>query len=233
MDLEQLRPARSLYYQCFGELFSFSFSSKRLNQLKIYLELMCQYSFDENLKANFDPLLAALREPNDEQKFINEYERLFLSLKDCIPTTFSYLEDGFENSKALLEVRKILAKTKIRRNEIFFKEAEDSIGFVFLMMAEFLRQKEESLATELFVKCINASIDTFLNLILENPHSKLYKELAFIMQAFVEFERVCFMQEKPQKIATKKVQNDLSRSEFLRRETNKKRRKLEKSQTIS
>lgn len=233
MDLEQLRPARSLYYQCFGELFSFSFSSKRLNQLKIYLELMSQYTFDENLRENFGLLLKTLKEPNDEQKFINEYERLFLSLKDCIPTTFSYLEEGFENSKALLEVRKILAKTKIRRNEIFFKEAEDSIGFVFLMMSEFLRQKEEILAEELFAKCINKSIDMFLKLILENPNSKLYKELALIMQSFIEFERACFMLEKPQKIATKKVQNDLSRSEFLRRETNKKRRKLEKSQTIS
>ncbi|EPT1968264.1 TorD/DmsD family molecular chaperone, partial [Campylobacter coli] len=34
MDLEKLRLARSLYYQCLGELFVFSFSENRLCNLK-------------------------------------------------------------------------------------------------------------------------------------------------------------------------------------------------------
>ncbi|EOI1730246.1 hypothetical protein ACMGZV_001946, partial [Campylobacter coli] len=51
--------------------------------------------------------------------------------------------------------------------------------------------------------------------------------------AFMEFERLCFEVEKPAKINSKKVQNDLSRSEFLRREVNKQRRTREKSQGIS
>ncbi|MFK0476361.1 hypothetical protein ACISON_04920, partial [Campylobacter jejuni] len=40
MDLEKLRLARSLYYQCLGELFVFSFSEERLSKLQEYLKTM-------------------------------------------------------------------------------------------------------------------------------------------------------------------------------------------------
>lgn len=147
--------------------------------------------------------------------------------------TFSYIEEGFENSKALLNVRQILAKSTIRRNEKIFKEAEDSVGFCFVLMSEFLKNKEDELAKALFEKVINQSIDEFLMLIFSNSKAKLYKEIANIVAQFIEFERYCFELEKPTIKPSKKVQNDLSRSEFLRREANKQRRSREKSQGIS
>ncbi|KHF20373.1 hypothetical protein PO81_08285, partial [Vibrio parahaemolyticus] len=89
------------------------------------------------------------------------------------------------------------------------------------------------LAKELFEKVINKSIDEFLGDVFMNKNANLYKEIASIALAFMEFERLCFEVEKPAKINSKKVQNDLSRSEFLRREANKQRRTREKSQGIS
>ncbi|MDN2795654.1 hypothetical protein PAJ15_09420, partial [Campylobacter jejuni] len=50
---------------------------------------------------------------------------------------------------------------------------------------------------------------------------------------FMEFESLCFEVEKPAKINSKKVQNDLSRSEFIRREAKNQRRTREKAQGIS
>ncbi len=126
MDLEKLRLARSLYYQCLGELFVFSFSEERLSKLQEYLKTMQECLFDENLKSNFDILLKHLDDENSIQAFFKEYDLLFLSLKNSIPTTFSYIEEGFENSNPLLCVRQILVKSKIRRNEKFFKESEDA-----------------------------------------------------------------------------------------------------------
>ncbi|ECZ1584890.1 molecular chaperone TorD family protein [Campylobacter coli] len=233
MDLEKLRLARSLYYQCLGELFVFSFSEERLSKLQEYLKTMQECLFDENLKSNFDILLKHLDDENSIQAFFKEYDLLFLSLKNSIPTTFSYIEEGFENSKALLNVRQILAKSTIRRNEKIFKEAEDSVGFCFVLMSEFLKNKEDELAKALFEKVINQSIDEFLMLIFSNSKAKLYKEIANIAAQFIEFERYCFELEKPTIKPSKKVQNDLSRSEFLRREANKQRRSREKSQGIS
>ncbi|HEE9027599.1 TPA: hypothetical protein R2H96_001263, partial [Campylobacter jejuni] len=96
-----------------------------------------------------------------------------------------------------------------------------------------LRQNEDDLAKELFEKVINKSIDEFLGDVFMNKNANLYKEIASIASAFMEFERLCFEVEKPAKINSKKVQNDLSRSEFLRREANKQRRTREKSQGIS
>ncbi|TBR78835.1 hypothetical protein DU472_01275 [Campylobacter novaezeelandiae] len=226
MDLDKLRLARSLYYQCFGELFIFSFSKQRLASLNDCLKVMKENLFDESLIDSFDILLE-----NSKTKlnlFFNEYDNLFLSFKNSIPTTFSYLEEGFENSRALICVREILMKSKIRRNENFFKDSEDNIGFCFFLMSEFLKQ-EELLAKELFEKVINQSIDEFIILILEHQEAKLYKEIAYILGAFIEFERSCFGLSKNTKTISKKVQNDLSRSEFLRREANKKRRVGEKS----
>lgn len=226
MDLDKLRLARSLYYQCFGELFIFSFSKQRLASLSDCLKIMKENLFDESLIDSFDILLE-----NSKTKlnlFFNEYDNLFLSFKNSIPTTFSYLEEGFENSRALICVREILMKSKIRRNENFFKDSEDNIGFCFFLMSEFLKQ-EELLAKELFEKVINQSIDEFIILILEHQEAKLYKEIAYILGAFIEFERSCFKLSKNTKTISKKVQNDLSRSEFLRREANKKRRVGEKS----
>ncbi|EPZ3061616.1 molecular chaperone TorD family protein, partial [Campylobacter coli] len=104
----------------------------------------------------------------DLQVFYKEYDELFLALKNTIPMTFSYIEEGFENSKALLNVRQILAKSTIRRNEKIFKEAEDSVGFCFILMSEFLKNKEDELAKALFEKVINQGIDEFLMLIFSN-----------------------------------------------------------------
>ncbi|HEH5067155.1 TPA: molecular chaperone TorD family protein [Campylobacter coli] len=236
MDLEKLRLARSLYYQCLGELFVFSFSENRLCNLKAYLEAMQEGLFDESLRTSFEILLRNLQDLQDVQDlqaFYKEYDELFLALKNTIPMTFSYIEEGFENSKALLNVRQILAKSTIRRNEKIFKEAEDSVGFCFVLMSEFLKNKEDELAKALFEKVINQSIDEFLMLIFSNSKAKLYKEIANIAAQFIEFERYCFELEKPTIKPSKKVQNDLSRSEFLRREVNKQRRSREKSQGIS
>lgn len=233
MDLEKLRLARSLYYQCLGELFVFSFSENRLCNLKAYLEAMQEGLFDESLRTSFEILLRNLQDAQDLQAFYKEYDELFLALKNTIPMTFSYIEEGFENSNPLLCVRQILVKSKIRRNEKFFKESEDSVGFCLLLMSEFLRQNEDDLAKELFEKVINKSIDEFLGDVFMNKNANLYKEIASIASAFMEFERLCFEVEKPAKINSKKVQNDLSRSEFLRREANKQRRTREKSQGIS
>ncbi|AXP08876.1 molecular chaperone TorD family protein [Campylobacter hepaticus] len=233
MDIEKLRLARSLYYQCLGELFIFSFSKKRLSKLQEYLKIMQECLFDENLKLSFDTLLKCLEGENSIQIFFKEYDLLFLNFKNNIPTTFSYIEEGFENSNPLLYVRQILANSKIRPNKKFFKENEDTVGFCLLLMAEFLKQNEDNLAKELFEKVINKNIDEFLDYVFINKNANLYKEIAKIAMAFIQLERFCFQVEKPIKINSKKVQNNLSRSEFLRRETNKQRRALEKSQGIS
>ncbi|MBZ7973252.1 MULTISPECIES: molecular chaperone TorD family protein [Campylobacter] len=225
MNLEHLRLARSLYYQFFGNLFVFS--KQNLDYLHRCLGVMKENSFDEELLDSFDLLLQ--NSQKNLELFFKEYEDLFLSLKNAIPITFSYIEEGFENSKALLCVREILSKSILRRNEVKFKESEDNIGFCFLLMSEFLKQKENDLAKELFQKLIHQNIDEFIKFIFEHKKAYLYKEVAKILATFIEFERSCFNLSKVSKTTSKKVQNNLSRSEFLRRETNKKRRVSAKS----
>ncbi len=233
MQLKEIISARCLYYQCLGEFFTFSFSSQSLEKLKAYLTLMKECLFDEDLTQSFNTLFEYLSEDLSTRSLKEEYEVLFLSLKNSIPTTFSYIEEGFENSRALLCVRQILFESGVRRNETLFKESEDSVGFCFLLMSEFLRMNKLELAKELFENVINKGIDEFLTLVLTHKASKLYKEISSIAVKFIEFERFCFGVDKPLQMNTKKVQNDLARSELLRRQTNKQRREREKSQRLS
>lgn len=110
--------------------FCFSFSEERLSKLQEYLKTMQECLFDENLKSNFDILLKHLDDENSIQAFLKNMI-CFLSLKNSIPTTFSYIEEGFENSNPLLCVRQILVKSKIRRNEKFLKKVKIVLDFVY------------------------------------------------------------------------------------------------------
>lgn len=234
MDKAQINSARSLYYQCFGELLSFSFTHTKSAQrkLKECLALMRANAFDENLLKDFDTLLMLLERESAMSELAAEFDSIFIAPRGALGDTFSYLEEGFENSSALVCVKGILAKTKLRKNERKFKDNEDNIGFCFSLMSELLRENDE-LAKELFESVINASIDDFCQNLFIHENARIYKSVANLISYFIEFERLCMQIQKPQGLSAKKVRNDLSRSEILRRETNQKRRQLEKSQRIS
>lgn len=234
MDKEGINLARSLYYQCLGDLLSFSFTHTQSNapKLRECLVLMRENAFDENLRKDFDTLLAVL-DKNTISAFGAEFDELFTTLRGALGDTFSYLEEGFENSNALIVVRGILAKTTLRKNERKFKENEDNIGFCFSLMSELLRQSDDALAKELFESVINGGIDDFCHNLFIHEKARIYKSVANVISYFMEFERLCMNLEKPQSLSAKKVRDNLSRSEILRRETNQKRRQLEKSQRIS
>lgn len=57
-----------------------------------------------------------------------------------------------------------------------FKEAEDSVGFCFILMSEFLKNKEDELAKALFEKVINQGIDEFLMLIFQIQKQSFIKK---------------------------------------------------------
>ena len=127
-------------------------------------------------------------------------------------------------------MRKILARTDIRRDEAKFKENEDNVGFVFTLMSEFIAREGElelygELEEQLFKEIINPNIDEFINDLFNHESSEIYKDVAVLLQGFIEFERVVLSAPRPINHGeNKKTLDGVSRSEAIRRQKNRVRK---------
>ena len=127
-------------------------------------------------------------------------------------------------------MRKILARTDIRRDEAKFKENEDNVGFVFALMSEFIARESElelygELEEQLFKEIINQNIDEFINDLFNHESSEIYKDVAVLLQGFIEFERVVLSAPRPiNQGKNKKTLDGVSRSEAIRRQKNRVRK---------
>ncbi|MFV0481546.1 MAG: molecular chaperone [Campylobacteraceae bacterium] len=228
-----LNKSRAVYYGILSKLLTFSYKDDRFFGVKESLPYLIENPLDENSRDAMQRLYKAFNEQGEEA-FVKEYDQVFhLISNKIVRNTASYYDDGIEGGKKQLEVKNFLAKTKIRRDEKNFKEPEDSVGFLLVFMYELteliLEGKEEyaSLGHCLFSEVINPFIDTFINEMFNHPCSDLYKDVAILLNAFMEFERLYFEVEKVGLIDLKNPQN-ISRSESERREKNKAKRDTEK-----
>ena len=127
-------------------------------------------------------------------------------------------------------VRKILASTDLRRDEAKFKENEDNVGFVFALMSEFIARANElelygELEERLFKEIINPNIDEFIESLFNHESSEIYKDVAVLLQGFIEFERVVLSAPRPiNQGENKKTLDGVSRSEAIRRQKNRVRK---------
>lgn len=231
--MENLNLARGLYYSLFSKLFVFTNKEDRFDGIKEKLLLICQNPIDKSSLHAANRILHSFDQSNYE-KVISEYDNIFHTPPRPLRTTISYFDEGREIGDACVKIKRILAQTDIRRDKDKFKESEDSFGFIFTLMGYMISQniqnggKFENLCEELFVNYINPFIDEFINSIMKHPKASIYKDIALIMSDFIEFERVYFVQSKPDTQKHKQVSNDLSKSEMIRREANKARRDKEK-----
>lgn len=197
---------------------------------------MTTANFDENSAAAIMRLSSNFDEKNPEN-IIDEYDNIFHAPPKPLRNSLSYYDEGFEIGNVCAKIRKILAHTDIRRDEKNFKENEDSVGFVFTLMSEFVNRaakgesEYEELAHELFAEAINPYVDQFCENLFMHEEAKFYKDAATLLQSFIEFERVCYELPKPSTMdeSSKKSYGNISRSEMIRREKNRVRKMTAKN----
>lgn len=230
MERKSVDKARSLYYGFLSKMFVFTTREDRFSGVLEALDVMIENPIDENsgeaLKEIKEFILSL-----GEQAVIQEYDDIFHNPAfPIVRNTASYYDEGVESGHMRLAVKNFLAKTKIRRDEINFKENEDSIGFIFTFMHELVEliidgQKEyENLQHCMFVEVINGIIDEFIIAVYEHKMAKIYKSLAVVVNAFIAFERMYFEVAKPPLKQVKRVQKPLepiSPAEARRRAENK------------
>ena len=220
---------RGLYYSLFSRFFVFSQGADRFSGVNAMLGLASAHALNEESAAAIMRIQVKFDEKNS-QNLADEFDEIFHALPSPLRNSLSYYDEGYEVGHACAKVRKILARTDIRRDEAKFKENEDNVGFVFALMREFIARESElelysELEEQLFKEIINPNIDEFINDLFNHESSEVYKDVAVLLQGFIEFERVVLSAPRPiNQGENKKTLDGVSRSEAIRRQKNRVRK---------
>lgn len=220
---------RGLYYSLFSRLFVFSQEADRFSGVNAMLGLASAHALNEESAAAIMRIQARFDEKNP-QNLADEFDEIFHAPPSPLRNSLSYYDEGYEVGHACAKVRKILARTDLRRDETKFKENEDNVGFVFVLMSEFIARESElelygELEEQLFKEIINPNIDEFIEGLFNHESSEIYKDVAVLLQGFVEFERVVLSAPRPiNQGENKKTLDGVSRSEAIRRQKNRVRK---------
>ena len=220
---------RGLYYSLFSRFFVFSQGADRFSDVNAMLGLASAHALNEESAAAIMRIQAKFDEKNP-QNLADEFDEIFHALPSPLRNSLSYYDEGYEVGHACAKVRKILARTDIRRDEAKFKENEDNVGFVFALMSEFIARESElelygELEEQLFKEIINPNIDEFIENLFNHESSEIYKDVAVLLQGFIEFERVVLSAPRPiNQGENKKTLDGVSRSEAIRRQKNRVRK---------
>jgi len=220
---------RGLYYSLFSRFFVFSQDADRFSGVNAMLGLASAHALNEESAAAIMRIQVKFDEENS-QNLADEFDEIFHALPSPLRNSLSYYDEGYEVGHACAKVRKILARTDIRRDETKFKENEDNVGFVFALMSEFIARESElelygELEEQLFKEIINPNIDEFIENLFNHESSEIYKDVAVLLQGFIEFERVVLSAPRPiNQGENKKTLDGVSRSEAIRRQKNRVRK---------
>ena len=220
---------RGLYYSLFSRFFVFSQGADRFSGVNAMLGLASAHALNEESAAAIMRIQVKFDEENS-QNLADEFDEIFHALPSPLRNSLSYYDEGYEVGHACAKVRKILARTDLRRDEAKFKENEDNVGFVFALMSEFIARESElelygELEEQLFKEIINPNIDEFINDLFNHESSEIYKDVAVLLQGFIEFERVVLSAPRPiNQGENKKTLDGVSRSEAIRRQKNRVRK---------
>ena len=220
---------RGLYYSLFSRFFVFSQGADRFSGVNAMLGLASAHALNEESAAAIMRIQVKFDEKNS-QNLADEFDEIFHALPSPLRNSLSYYDEGYEVGHACAKVRKILARTDIRRDEAKFKENEDNVGFVFALMSEFIARESElelygELEEQLFKEIINPNIDEFIENLFNHESSEIYKDVAVLLQGFIEFERVVLSAPRPiNQGENKKTLDGVSRSEAIRRQKNRVRK---------
>ena len=239
INKDSVNGARSYYYGLLSKLFVFSAKDDRFEGIDDALAIMLTNPMDTHTKEAMQRLLNAIDEKG-YPAFIQEYDDIFHTPQfKPLRNTISFFDEGLESGKKRLEVKNFLAKTKIRRNEQVFKENEDSIGFLMAFMHELIEliikgeNNYENLHHCIFTEIINPYIDEFCEELFEHNSSDIYKDVAILLNGFMEFERLYFEVAKPpkkEKDVVIKEEEFISDAEAARRAANKAKKAADQEQ---
>lgn len=231
-DNQAINKARALYYNLFANFFVPASDVENYLELVKLVDILKKSPLDTSSGKALEKI-SELLDPTSNIALLQEYDEIFHNpTSKNIRTTASYYDEGVESGKKRVEMINFVGKTKLRRNEKKYHEYEDSVGFIFSLMAQLsdlIAQDEkeyENTVHCIFAQILNDFIDEFAKELYEHNSAVLYRELIVVLHSFVEFERLYLEVSKPvPKEKVKKVQacevEEISEEEKERRARNK------------
>ncbi len=228
-DKNSINKARALYYNLFENFFVVSSKSENYFELIRLINILKENPLDQTSGEALN-IISKTLDPTSNVKLVQEYDDLFHNpLTKKVRTTASYYDEGVESGKKRVEMIQFVAKTKLRRDEKNFFEYEDSVGFIFALMASLCdavandNKEYENTVHCIFAQIMNDFIDEFAKDVYEHDKANVFKELMVVLHSFVEFERLYLEVSKP--APKEKVENNknetISEEEMERRAKNK------------
>ena len=198
MQNKEINQSRAFYYGFFSKLFTFTYDKNRFSGVKEAAEILKNYALEENSKKALEHFV----QNYNPQKLAEEFDEIFYDLsQDPVPTTASFYDEEIENGKMKVKMVDIVLSSKFRKNEEY-KDSEDDIGFIFPFMQYLILEKlkgdekSEWLEGKTF-DVLNTFIDDFIENVYMHQAANLYKDIAVVLKAFIESERIFLEKPKP------------------------------------
>ncbi len=203
---ELVNRSRAIYYGLFSSVFAFTYDKNRFKGVRETVELLKQYPLTDEAAVALENLDRMLKDGYEELS--NEYDRVFFDPSSPVRTTASFYDEGYESGRKRVEMIEYILRTEFRRDEEKYTDTEDDIGFVCSFMYHLIEQgngKEDYLGLQkmVFENILNIFVDEFIESILSYEKSRIFKEIVIVLRSFIEFERLFFDVQKPEKKAIK------------------------------
>lgn len=202
-DNQAINKARALYYNLFANFFVDSQKTENYFELIRLINILKENPMDQSSGEALENISKTL-DPISNVVLFQEFDDLFHNpLTKKVRLTASYYDEGVESGKKRVEMIQFVAKTKLRRDEKNYFEYEDSVGFIFSLMASLtnsvaLGEKEyENTVHCIFAQIINEFIDEFASSVYEHESAKIFRDLMVVLHSFIEFERLYLEVAKP------------------------------------
>lgn len=209
MNNEAIITARAYFYEFLAYAFFWSEDEAAFKKWQEQARFLAAGDTDES--ADFSAILGS-----GFKDFKAEQNALLFDLSYAnVPLCASFYDEGRDSGAKRMKVIEILKNTKYRPYEL--KEGEDFVGFLFLLMAQFLRDEKngdevaKTSANRLFCEVINDFIDELCELVVAHKDANIFKSLASIICVFMSLEREIYSIKAPAKKATSIAKTAMAR----------------------
>lgn len=199
----EIDKARGFLYNILSLLFVEENVKNNTPKIIECLEILSNNAFDDEVAMASNDILEYLKQNGSEKLYVDYQDLFIVPFGEFIHLSASWYHEQREGGYMQIKVRDILAKTKIRKDEKFFRAPEDHYGFIFTLSSYLIEQQinneiKEDLQKELFKEVINPYCEELFYKLISSP-SLVYSKVGLIFGNICNLERAYLEVSKPKK----------------------------------
>ena len=199
----EIDKARGFLYNILSLLFVEENVKNNTPKIIECLEILSNNAFDDEVAMASNDILEYLKQNGSEKLYVDYQDLFIVPFGEFIHLSASWYHEQREGGYKQIKVRDILAKTKIRKDEKFFRAPEDHYGFIFTLSSYLIEQQinneiKEDLQKELFKEVINPYCEELFYKLISST-SLVYSKVGLIFGNICNLERAYLEVTKPKK----------------------------------